>query len=92
MTEPSEISAEAAQSPEDLRAFVGQQVHVFRDNAQEGTGELIEVIPGDFGQWTPEGVVTVHVEDKTLHWEDVTQGTQVASRRQSNAWRLVPVE
>jgi hypothetical protein len=92
MTEPSEVSS-VTQSPDDLRALIGTQVRVLRDGALEGTGELLEVIGGDLGFYNTETSQpdSAWVEDKTLHWADVAQGDQVASRRYSNRWQLEPV-
>lgn len=79
---------------EELQTFVGKNVRVFREGALEGTGELLEVIPGALDIYDPEtgGVKTVQLGDLTLRWDDSGLGREVrASRRYGDVWRLVEV-
>lgn len=75
---------------EELRTFIGKRVRVLRDTAEEGRGELVDVIPGTFEVWNDETQQAdpVNVGDKELRWIDDKVGDLTAARRYGNVWRL----
>lgn len=75
---------------EELRTFIGKRVRVLRDTAEEGRGELIDVLPGTFEVWNDQTQQPepVDVGDKALRWIDDKVGDLTAARRYSNVWRL----
>lgn len=78
----------------ELQTFVGKRVEVRRDGALEGTGELLEVIAGDFNTGGVDGEgqpIIETVGDKQLRWIDDTVGDLTAARRYGNRWHLTEV-